>query len=216
MKTIKNTIIIGIDHGYGNIKTANFITPTGITAYDTEPLFSGNILVYDGIYYRIGEGHKAFIPDKATDNDFYILTLNIMYVNNKKPVESRCYTEKQGVNQCVIAARNAVMDSTGIKIDESVIENVIRTGTADIGKKYLDIIVEVARNYSATIFETLRKYEYNSELMKLFIVGGGGCIIRNFGEYVPDRVTIIPDICATAKGYEQIALNALRNGVRCG
>ena len=75
MKTIENTAIIGIDHGYGNIKTANTVTPTGIIAYDSKPTFEGNTLVYDGVYYRIGEGHKAFISDKVTDNDFYMMTL---------------------------------------------------------------------------------------------------------------------------------------------
>ena len=42
MKTIHNTKIIGIDHGYGNMKTANFCFPTGITAYDHEPLFTAD------------------------------------------------------------------------------------------------------------------------------------------------------------------------------
>lgn len=32
MREIKNTRIIAVDHGYGNIKTANTVTPTGITA----------------------------------------------------------------------------------------------------------------------------------------------------------------------------------------
>ena len=71
----KKIAVIGIDHGYGNIKTANTITPTAITEYDTEPVFSGNILEYGGKYYRIGEGHKEFIVNKAMDEDFYILTL---------------------------------------------------------------------------------------------------------------------------------------------
>ena len=57
MRELKNgTKIIGVDHGYGNIKTANTIMPTGITAYQTVPTFDGNILIYDGVYYRIGEG----------------------------------------------------------------------------------------------------------------------------------------------------------------
>ena len=44
-----NTIkIIGVDAGYGNIKTANTIFATGITAYDHEPMFSGNIMAYEG------------------------------------------------------------------------------------------------------------------------------------------------------------------------
>jgi len=72
MKTIENKKIIGIDHGYGNIKTSLTVTSTGITPYKTEPLFQGNILKYENVFYRIGEGHKAFIPDKATDNDFYV------------------------------------------------------------------------------------------------------------------------------------------------
>ena len=55
MKTIHNTKIIGIDHGYGNMKTANCCFPTGITAYDHEPLFTADMLVYGGRYYLIGE-----------------------------------------------------------------------------------------------------------------------------------------------------------------
>jgi len=137
-------------------------------------------------------------------------TMNIMYINNRKAVESKCWTEKLGVNQCVIAAQNVVMEKTGAKIDSTVIESVIRTGTADIGEKYLGIIISVVKKYAAEIFETFRKYEYNPDLMKLFIVGGGGCIIRNFTEYDKARVIINSDICATAKGYEQIALSTLR------
>ena len=76
MKELKNGIkIIGIDHGYGNIKTAGTVTPTGITASDTEPVFAGKILHYDGLHYRMGEGHKEFISDKAQNNDFYLFTL---------------------------------------------------------------------------------------------------------------------------------------------
>ncbi len=34
--------------------------------------------------------------------------------------------------------------------------------------------------------------------------------IKHFGEYDENRVTIIEDICAAAKGYEILAYNALR------
>ena len=33
MIELKNQIFIGIDHGYGNMKTLNFCFPTGVTAY---------------------------------------------------------------------------------------------------------------------------------------------------------------------------------------
>lgn len=302
MKELNNIKIIGIDHGYGNIKTASTVTKSGVTAYETEPIFSGNILEYEGSYYRIGECQKEFVSDKVSDDDYYLLTLmaiarelnvygireadvhiaaglpltwirrqreefrsyllknsevtyrfngkdyrirligcslypqgypaivsrlkdfrgtnlladigngtmNILYINNKKAVESRCWIEKFGVNQCMIAARNAVMDNFGVKIEEATIEQVFRYGSADIGKPYLDCITSVARQYVADIFATLRKYEYNPDLMRLYIVGGGGCLIRHFGQYDENRVTLVDDICATAKGYEYLAFSSLR------
>ena len=294
--------IVAVDHGYGNVKTANTVTPTGLVAYDTEPIFSGSILEYDGKFYRVGEGHKPFVANKATDDDNSTLTLmaiakelniagireadvhlaaglpmtwirrqreafrayllrnervtfrfngkdyrvrfvgcslfpqgypaiinrlsefkgtsvladigngtmNVLYLANRKPVESKCWTEKLGVDQCVTAARNAVLDNLGVKIDDGIVEQVLRTGTADIAKPYLDCITGAARQYAGTIFDTLRRYEYNPDLMRLYVVGGGGCVLRHFGEYDRERVTFIEDICATAKGYEYLAYMALR------
>ena len=49
-----------------------------------------------------------------------------------------------------------------------------------------------------------------SALMRLYVVGGGGCLIRNFGTYDKTRVTILDDICATAKGYEYLAQMSLK------
>jgi plasmid segregation protein ParM len=295
-------MIIAVDHGYGNIKTANTVTHTGIAEYDSRPVFSGNILEYEGIWYRIGEQHKEFIPDKAADEDYFLLTLyaiarelhrehlteanvhlacglpltwvrtqretfrryltqkeelsfscndvnyhiritgcsifpqgypaiinhldefrginmladigngtmNIMYINNKQPMENRCWTEKLGVNQCMIRAKNAVMDKFGVRIDDAIIEQVFRYGTADIGEEYLDCIRSIAEGYVSELFATLRKYDYDPDLMKLYVIGGGACLLRHFGTYDTARVEIIDDICATAKGYEQLALMLLR------
>ena len=75
MKYYKNNVIIGIDHGYGNIKTANHIFKTGVAASDTEPVFGTNVLLYNDRYYLIGEGHKEFSADKITDEEYFILTL---------------------------------------------------------------------------------------------------------------------------------------------
>ena len=66
-------------------------------------------------------------------------------------------------------------------------------------------IRDVAKEYAAGIMRRLREHEYNPELMRLYVVGGGGCLIRNFADYDPERVTINDDICATAKGYERLA-----------
>ena len=72
MKEMNGIKIIGVDHGYGNIKTANYCFPTGIMGNDAEPLFTADMLAYD---YLIGEGHKELLAEKTMDDDYYLLTL---------------------------------------------------------------------------------------------------------------------------------------------
>lgn len=61
MKTIGNVKIIGVDAGYGNMKTANFCFPTGLAVFDSEPIFNSGMLIYNDRYYLIGEGHRRFL-----------------------------------------------------------------------------------------------------------------------------------------------------------
>ena len=75
MTKFNDTLIIGLDHGYGNMKTANHCFPTGIISGEDASSFAQNILEYGGKSYLIGEGHKDFIPDKVKDDDFYHLSL---------------------------------------------------------------------------------------------------------------------------------------------
>lgn len=302
MREYNNIKIIGVDHGYGNIKTANCIFPTAITGYDSRPAFEGELLEYEGRFYRIGEGHKDFIPDKVEDEDFYLLTLvamakelefqgvrnaevhlvvglpmmwvrsqrerfkayllhqpdifytyngrsyhirlvgcscypqgypavlsrtseltgsnllvdigngtmNLLYILNGVPQESKGWTEKLGVYQCVVAAQNAVMNCYHESIGEEIIEQAIRTGTVDIAEEYLCCIETAIREYTARIVATLKKYGYSSSTMRLWVVGGGGCLLRHFDGLPADRVTYIDDLCATAKGYETAALLKMR------
>lgn len=297
MKMIDDVIIIGIDSGYGNIKTANCCFPASVSAYDKEPVFKENLLVYESKFYLIGEGHKEFLADKTRDLDYYVLalaaiarelnirkmtcgkiriaaglpltwvsgqrdefrdyllqnkavdfsfrnvsyhveivgvdvfpqgfaavadrlsdfrgvnmicdigngTMNIMFINDKKPVSGNMFTEKYGTHQCLLAVRENVMRAHHTTVDEAIINRVFRFGTADIKEEYLKTITDTATDYVEGIFQRLREHEYNPELMRLYVLGGGSCLIRNFGVYDASRVTINDDICATAKGYEYLA-----------
>ena len=301
MKNTSNTVVIGVDHGYENIKTAHAIFKSGVMAFDAEPLFTHNMLVYEDRHYIIGEGHKEFAANKANDQDYYILTLaavgielhirrltsarvhlaaglpltwvgeqkaafkdyllqnkevdftfrgesyhvefvgadifaqgfsavanelqkfkgvnmlcdigngtmNIMYIINGKPVMSKCFTEKFGTFQCALSAREKVLRKFGFTLNDEVLEEVLRTGEADVGKDQLEVIRQAATEYADGIMRRLREHEYNPDLMKLYVIGGGGCLIQNFTDYDPNRVTINTDICATAKGYELLASKML-------
>ena len=302
MKSYRDTMIIGIDHGYGNVKTAGCCFPTGISAFDDEPVFKDNLLIYQNRYYLIGEGHKAFAADKTVDEETYILTLaamarelsfrnlteakvllavglpltwvstqkeqfkaylcrnrrisftfrgknysieivgaevfpqgfaavaqnlsefkgtnmlcdigngtlNILMIQDRKPVAGKMFTEKYGTHQCMLMAKEAVMRTYHVAVLESIVTEVLRYGTADIRKDILETIRQTAGSYVDEIFHILYDHEYSPELMKLHIIGGGGCLIRNFAEVDSSRVKILSDICATAKGYEYMAEMVLR------
>ena len=52
-------------------------------------------------------------------------------------------------------------------------------------------IRKAASDYTREIFHKLREREYNPELMRLYVVVGGGCcMIQNFGEYDKHRFSI--------------------------
>ena len=139
-------------------------------------------------------------------------TMNVMYINDRRPQERKCFTEKYGTHQCMLAVRENLLKLYGSAADETVIDRVLRCGTAEISERYLTAIQSTAREYVAGIFRRLREHEYDPELMKLYVVGGGGCLIKNFGEFDISRVIINDDICATAKGYEYLAHLRARKG----
>lgn len=307
MKQFNEMVVIGIDHGYGNMKTANCCFLTGVMKSDTEPTFIGDLLQWNGKYYSIGVGHKEFTADKFNDEDYYVLTLaaiarelrreriteasvfiaaglpltwvseqkaefknyllqnseveftfrnteyrikivgaeiypqgfaaivnnlndftgvnmlcdigngttNTMFVNDKKPNPANCYTEKFGTHKCMLEVQENLMRVHHTEPPEEMITRVLRFGTADIDDDYLKTIINTARDYVKEIFIRLRKHGYDPKLMKLYVVGGGGCLIRNFADYDKSRVTINDDICATAKGYERmLEMKLLRNGAK--
>ena len=139
-------------------------------------------------------------------------TMNVMYINDRRPQEKKCFTEKYGTHQCMLAVRENLLKLYGSAADETIIDQVLRHGTASISERYLSAIQTTAREYVAGIFRRLREHEYDPELMKLYVVGGGGCLIKNFGEFDAGRVVINEDICTTAKGYEYLARLRARKG----
>ena len=71
------TYVIGVDHGYNNMKTYNCHFPTRISTRDTLPDVTGGILQLEG---KIYDEYGAAVPytetfDKTVSDDFYHLTL---------------------------------------------------------------------------------------------------------------------------------------------
>lgn len=82
MRKFNEMYVIGIDHGYGNMKTANCCFPTGVMKSDTEPTFVSDLLVWNGQYYSIGVGHKEFTADKFNDGIITFSPLPLSHGNS--------------------------------------------------------------------------------------------------------------------------------------
>ena len=297
MKRFQNKFIIGIDHGYGNIKTASHCFPNGIDSSDINPILTKDILIYNGQDYQICQGHKPFLADKQDDDDYYILTLaaiamelndlnlteaeviiaaglplkwaknkseafraylsrneevcfafrNVTYrvrisdvliypqgfaaiapfkskleglnmiadigngtlssffIADGKVLKDEMYMDLFGTQQCTQKIRDAFFAQTGRSIKDYTIESILRTGKANIPEKDLELIRSVAEKYVKDIFDMLYSHGYDENTMLLYIIGGGGCLVRHFYQGSLDRIRIIDDIRASAKGYEYIA-----------
>lgn len=298
----KGKVVIGLDHGYGNIKTAHRVFTTGVEKYEDEPIVSNNYVLYKGKYYVIGESHLVYQGNKTDSEDFYILTLaglaeelrfrglyeadvilaaglplawvksqaadwraylmqernldfmfqkerykvhlcgveifpqglaavhnqgampgmnmlvdigngtmSILEIHDGRPIEKSISTEVFGVHQCMEKIQNELSKRSGIEVPEMLIEPLLREG---IGKRTDEVAMvtkRVAENYTEEILKKLAAHGYKKGLVHLYVIGGGGCLLRHYTDLTEkENVTVISDICANAKGYESLAKMKLR------
>ena len=137
-------------------------------------------------------------------------TMNTMLIKDGRPMVNRCYTDKLGVEQCIIRMSNEVLAVSGFSLPYDSFEDFLRRGNADLPERYTAVMRKTAEEYAASILTKLREYEFNPEIMRLTVMGGGACILKHFWNSDGCRVQYIEDICATVKGYELLALNNLK------
>lgn len=139
-------------------------------------------------------------------------TMNILYMINGRPQSGKMYTEKFGTYQCTLAVREMFMQKTQREINDNIIDEVLCNGIANVVQSDLKIIKATVCDYVKEIFRRLREHGYDENTMMLYITGGGGCLVKNFYKFNPDRVKFVDDICAAAKGYEYLAELQMKSG----
>ena len=70
-------VVLGIDQGNGNMKTASCVFPYGFKKQETKPseLFSKDILEYKSMYYSLTPNRFSYEIDKTQNENCLILTL---------------------------------------------------------------------------------------------------------------------------------------------
>ncbi|WP_394917050.1 hypothetical protein [uncultured Robinsoniella sp.] len=90
MKNVKKDMVIGIDHGYGYMKTAHSIMKSGVKELPVEPPFSHNIIELEGKYYAVGQYIQKHRAVKTDTQDYYILTLAAISEELKRQPNLKC------------------------------------------------------------------------------------------------------------------------------
>ena len=68
-------MVIGIDNGYGYIKTAQTISLNGVDRLVGPTSLPDNLLEVGDAYYTVGERRMPYVPDKTATPDHYLGTL---------------------------------------------------------------------------------------------------------------------------------------------
>ena len=79
-----NTVIIGVDHGWSQMKTAESVFSAGVEEILSEPAFFDDVLEYGGKYYKVGTRRDAVMENKTVNEDYYLLTLASIAKEMKK------------------------------------------------------------------------------------------------------------------------------------
>ncbi len=272
-------IIVGVDHGYGNMKTTHRVFRTGVECMEEEPIVSKNFVRYKDKFYVIGESHLVYQGNKTDSEDFYILTLaalaeelkfrglheanvilavglplawmksqgadfrhylmkeqelhfefrkeryyvhlcgveifpqgfaavvnlgamqgmnmladigngtmNVMQIVDNKPLEKSLVTEKFGVGICMKEIQKELSKENGEDISEMLIEPLLRNGLQERTDSTAKKVEHIATRYTENIRRRLVDYGYKEGLVHLYVIGGGGCLIRNYSDLAEKKL----------------------------
>ena len=138
-------------------------------------------------------------------------TMNVMQIIDNKPLEKSLVTDKFGVGICMKEIQKELSKENGEDIPEILIEPLLWNGIQGRTDVTAVKVERIAKQYAENIRKRLVDYGYKEGLVHLYVIGGGGCLLRNYTELAGKaEVTFITDICANAKGYEFLAAQKQR------
>ena len=296
--------VIGIDHGWSQIKTSNHCFNTSLKELANAPAFYDNVLEFDGKYFAVGEERLEVLDSKVENENFYLLTMiamakelnsrgkteadvvlavglpltrfsaerkafidylskrerivfsfeqklykihimsvsvypqcyaavanmipsfgkkvlvidvgswtvDSMLIVNKKPDNSKCDTQNEGLIKCMRAINRVAVQLKNRKIDESDVQVDMTFGKKKLTKEIKEIMDQQIHEFVDRVYRYQTECGFNLDMMLVYFVGGGAIVMRNFGKYQQNNIHYVLDVKANAKGFETMARIALRSG----
>lgn len=126
-------------------------------------------------------------------------TMSILEIHDGRLIEKSISTEVFGVHQCMEKIQKELSKRSGVEVTERLIELLLRNGIGERTDDVAMVTKRIAESYTEEIMKKLTAHGYKKELVHLYIIGGGGCLLRNFSDLTEKQnITVISDICANA------------------
>ena len=168
-----------------------------------------NIAVFPQCYAAVADKLQTF-NKKTLIVDIGSWTIDIMPVVDKVPDESKCVTIPKGLITCMRTINEQCVRQLNGELDESFIQDIMRTGRCEIDRKYFEIAKTEIEDFCEKVYNSIREYGYYLSTTPIVFVGGGASVMKQFGGLSQNNITYILDVRANARGYEQLAMMALR------
>jgi plasmid segregation protein ParM len=299
-----NIEVIGIDHGWSQMKTSNTCFNTSIKELANAPAFHDNVLEYGNRYFAVGEDRLEVLDSKVENENFYLLTLvaiakelqvrgkseadvvlavglpltrfsaerkpfidylaknedvvfgfeqrlykvhiqsvsvypqcyaavagmlstfgkkalvvdvgswtvDSMLIVNKRPDNSKCDTQNEGLIRCMREINRVAVQVKNRKIDEADIQEYMQTGKTELPKDFKAIMDQQIQKFVDKVYRYQTECGYSLDMIPVYFVGGGAVVMRNFGRYQQPNIHYVLDVKANAKGFETMARIALKSG----
>lgn len=179
---------------------------------------------FEGVKYRVFIENAAVFPQcyaavadklqnfgkKSLIVDIGSWTIDMMPVIDRAPDESKCVTIPRGLIICMRSINEQCVRQLNGELDESYIQEIMRTGRCEIDRKYYEIAKTEIESFCEKVYNSIREYGYNLSTTPIVFVGGGAAVMKNFGGLSQNNISYILDIKANARGYEQLATIGLR------
>lgn len=187
-----SSIIIGVDHGNGNIKTKNDVFACGFVKQHVKPakVFSKDVLKYQGNYFILTDDRFPYKTDKTKDEDYFILTLFAI----AKEAE-RTNTNLYGKDIILsVGLPPAHLEKQAERFKKYFEKNASEGINFEYNDKkfsfYLKKVYVSPQNYSAVIYyeqDLLKKYK----TVYCIDIGDGTVDLVTIKNGIPDKQTIV-------------------------
>ncbi len=137
-------------------------------------------------------------------------TVDVVMINKGFPVAGKHRSLELGVMVCIEEILEEIRKQKGLSMTETQVEQVLLGNECSMDEDVKGLIEKQAKLYTDKLFKELAKAKFDANAVPTIVMGGGAQVIKPYISK-DQKIEIISDIHANAKGYEIMAYHKVNN-----